>query len=126
MTVNVSDSHHPQGEKNPCAVRVVLVTVPDEETGNNLAHAVVGDRLAACGNLIPGLTSTYRWRGEVHQDPECLIIFKTTDSVVDALKRRVVELHPYEVPEFLVLAPVEGFLPYLEWVQAEVERNERP
>jgi periplasmic divalent cation tolerance protein len=107
------------------STRVVLVTVPDEETGRALAQALVGDRLAACGNVIPGVTSIYRWRGEVHQDPECLIIFKTTKAALPALKRRVVELHPYEVPEILALAPVDGHLPYLEWVRAEVEETER-
>jgi periplasmic divalent cation tolerance protein len=105
---------------------MVFITVPDQEIGTELARKVVEAQLAACGNLIPGLTSIYRWKGEVHQDPECLIILKTTASALPALKRRVVELHPYEVPEFLALAPTEGHLPYLEWVQAEIKNLEGP
>ncbi len=108
------------------SVRMVLITVPDPETGTELVRSVVEARLAACGNLIPGVTSIYRWAGEVHQDPECLIILKTTDSALPALKKRVVEMHPYEVPEFLALAPVEGHLPYLDWVQAEITTPEGP
>jgi periplasmic divalent cation tolerance protein len=87
---------------------------------------MVEARLAACGNLIPGLTSVYRWKGEVHQDPESLIIFKTTTLLVGELRRRVVDLHPYEVPEFLVLPVKEGHFPYLEWVRGEVVEPEMP
>jgi len=106
-------------------VRVVLVTVPDAEIGLVLAREMVRVRLAACGNIIPGLTSVYRWKGEVHQDPESLVIFKTTAALLEDLKTRVVNLHPYEVPEFLVLPVVDGHLPYLEWVREEVEEPER-
>jgi len=102
-------------------VRIVLVTVPDAETGRSLARSVVEDRLAACGNVIPGLLSVYRWKGEVHQDPECLIIFKTVAESISDLEKRVVELHPYEVPEFLVLPVVEGYPPYLDWVRGVSE-----
>ena len=63
---------------------MVLVTVPDEETGRALALDVVEAGLAACGNLVPGLTSVYRWEGEVRRDPECLVIFKTSISRVSA------------------------------------------
>ena len=101
-------------------VYVVLVTVPDSDTGRALAHQVVEARLAACGNLIPGLTSVYRWEGRVQQDPENLMILKTTAGKLPALKKTVVALHPYEVPELLVLQTIDGHLPYLEWVRREV------
>lgn len=123
----MTDPQDPQASEiqaEEVGVRVVLVTVPDEETGRQIVGTVVEDRLAACGNLIPGLTSIYRWKGEVHQDPECLIILKTMASILPALQRRVVELHPYEVPEVLAFSPMDGHLPYLEWVRAEVEEKE--
>jgi periplasmic divalent cation tolerance protein len=103
---------------------VVLVTVPNRETGEKLAREVVEDRLAACGNILPGVTSVYRWEGETHQDPECLIIFKTTKASLASLKEKVMELHPYDVPEFLALPVSDGHLPYLRWVQGETSGNE--
>jgi len=107
-------------------VCVVLVTAPDAETGLALVRELVESRLAACGNLISGLTSVYRWKGEVLQDQECLIIFKTTPARVGDLRRRVVELHPYDIPEFLTLPVVDGHPPYLEWVREAVAEAEMP
>lgn len=100
-------------------VRIVLVTVPDVDTGQALARTLVGARLAACGNVVPGLLSIYRWEGEVHQDPECLVILKTTAAKVPEVERAVVEEHPYQVPEVLVLPVLTGYLPYLRWVGDE-------
>lgn len=116
-------AHHPsdRGEQEAAEkVCVVLVTVPDPETGRALVRNVVEARLAACGNLIPGLTSVYRWEDGVQQDPESLILFKTTAGRLPALEETVVALHPYEVPEFLVLQTIDGHLPYLAWVRREV------
>ena len=108
----------------PRPVGVVLVTVPDPETGRILARQMVEDRLAACGNVIPGLTSVYRWAGEVQEDPEALVIFKTTEDLLPALMKRVTELHPYDVPEFLALPVTNGHIPYLQWVAGEVDQPE--
>jgi periplasmic divalent cation tolerance protein len=111
-------------EKEPVDVAsevlVVWVTVPDVDTGCALARRVVGEHLAACGNVIPGLTSVYRWDGELQEDSEALLVLKTTERVLSDLKRRVMELHPYEVPEFLALPVTEGHAPYLRWVVGEV------
>jgi periplasmic divalent cation tolerance protein len=100
-------------------VRVVLVTVPDVETGIGLARAVIDSSLAACGNVIPGLTSVYRWKGRVAEDTEAMVLFKTSAALVPALEKKVLELHPYEVPEFLAMPVAAGHLPYLEWVARE-------
>ncbi len=101
-------------------VRVVLVTVPDVDTGCALARRVVRERLAACGNVIPGLTSVYLWDGELQEDSEALVLFKTTERALSDLKRRVLELHPYEVPEFLALPVTEGYAPYVRWLVGEL------
>jgi periplasmic divalent cation tolerance protein len=106
-------------------VRTVFVTVPDGDTGISLARTVVGEGLAACGNVVPGLTSVYRWKGRVEVETEALIIFKTTARGLEALKKRVVELHPYDVPEFLALEIKDGHLPYLQWVMSEVDDGGR-
>ncbi len=119
MTITAGlESDFPPGETK---VRIVLVTVPDAEVGRALALAMVEARLAACGNVVPGLISVYRWKGGVHQDPECLVIFKTAAEKVPALEAAVVEEHPYDVPEFLVLPVLDGYRPYLDWVREEAE-----
>jgi periplasmic divalent cation tolerance protein len=100
-------------------VRVVLVTAPDAETARALGHAVVQERLAACVNLLSGVRSIYHWKGEVEEDSEVLLVIKTGAERCGALAARIVELHPYDVPEVLEL-PVDGGSPaYLEWVRAE-------
>jgi len=101
-------------------VRVVMVSVPDLDTGCKLARRVVLERLAACGNVIPGLTSVYRWEGELREDSEALVLFKTTVGVLADLRKRIMELHPYEVPEFLALPVSHGDPTYLRWVMGEV------
>ena len=105
-------------------VRVILVTSPDVDSAIILVRRVVQERLAACGNVIPGLTSVYRWEGELQEDPEALIVLKSTQDVVERLKRRVEELHPYDVPEFLVLPVSHGNSAYLRWVAGEVGDSE--
>ena len=107
------------------AVCVVLVTVPTADDGCMLARRLVSEGLAACGNVIPGLTSVYRWKGEVQEDPEALVMLKTTNEAIPALMDRVSELHTYEVPEFLVLPVEAGFEPYLRWVAGEIGSGEK-
>jgi periplasmic divalent cation tolerance protein len=100
------------------SVRVVLVTAP-ESAAVELARALVGERLAACVNLVPGIRSIYRWNGEVTEDEEVLLVAKTRSDRVDALSQRVRELHPYELPETLALPAVGGSAAYLAWIGAE-------
>lgn len=100
-------------------VRVVLATAPDQDTGETLIRTVVDERLAACGNIVPGVASIFRWDGRVERAAEVLLILKTTEDVVPALQARVAALHPYDVPEILSLAVDDGHEPYLEWVGAE-------
>ena len=101
------------------AVQVVLVTAPDAEVGARLARAVVEERLAACGNLVPGVRSIYRWAGAVQEDDEVLLVIKTREDRMAALSRRVHELHPYELPELLAVSVLGGSERYLEWLREE-------
>ncbi|MEK9501789.1 divalent-cation tolerance protein CutA [Gaopeijia maritima] len=99
--------------------RVILVTAPDRDTAHELARTLVGERLVACANLLPGVRSVYRWEGAVEEADEVLLLLKTRADRVDTLRRRVVSIHPYDVPEFVVL-PVEGGLDrYLDWIRTE-------
>jgi periplasmic divalent cation tolerance protein len=100
-------------------VRVVLMTAPDGETGERLGRTLVEERLATCVNVLPGLASIYWWEGRIERASEVLLILKTVEARVSALRERAVELHPYEVPEVLVLEVGSGHVPYLDWVRRE-------
>jgi periplasmic divalent cation tolerance protein len=103
-------------------VRVVLVTAPADEAPG-LARQLVDEGVAACVSLAPGLTSVYRWKGDVLEAAETLLLVKTTEARIDELQRRVVALHSYEVPEFLVVPVESGLDAYLGWVAAETART---
>jgi len=100
-------------------VQVVLVTAPDADAGSGLARQLVDERLAACANLVAPVRSIYRWEGAVQDDPEVLLVLKTRPERLEALCARVVELHPYDVPEVLALPVTGGSAPYLRWVREE-------
>lgn len=102
------------------AVVVVLVTGPDEQSLETLARRLVEERLAACVNVIPRVRSVYRWEEEVHEDDEALAVLKTTRPALGLLRDRIHELHPYDLPEFLVLALEAGSDAYLRWVVSGV------
>jgi periplasmic divalent cation tolerance protein len=101
-------------------VCVALVTAPSGDVAERIVTAVVDEQLAACGNIVPGLTSIYRWEGAVQRDSEVLILFKTTRAVLPQLLTRVAALHPYDVPEVLALPVAAGLEAYTKWVTANV------
>jgi periplasmic divalent cation tolerance protein len=105
------------------SAKVVLVTLPDAASAEALVERLVEERVVACGNLVPGLTSIYRWQGRVERAEEVLVLFKTTAEGAERLIRRVPELHPYDVPEVLVLPVEAGHGPYLQWVADNVGRE---
>ena len=95
---------------------VALSTAPSVEVAAEIARALVGERLAACVNIVPGVRSIYRWRGAISDDAEVLCVIKTRADRVDALRARLVQLHPYDVPELVVLSVADGHAPYLSWI----------
>ena len=98
---------------------VVLVTTPTAERAAEIARALVTERLAACGNVIPALRSIYRWEGKIQDEAEALLVLKTTRNRFEALRERVLALHPYQVPEVIALPVEAGSAPYLAWIAAE-------
>ena len=96
-------------------VLVVLVTCPPDRA-QSIADALVEERVAACVNVVPGLQSVYRWKGEVHHDTEAMLLVKTTRDRFEALKQAVLKHHPYELPEVIAVPVDRGHTPYLEWV----------
>ena len=99
---------------------VVLVTAPTAEEAAALARRLVAERLAACGNVLPGVRSIYRWKGRVRDEAEALLLLKTTRARLAALRTRLLALHPYDVPELLALPVEAGAAPYLAWLSAQV------
>ena len=89
--------------------------------GAALARTLVEERLAACVNVLPAMTSVYRWKGQVEQDREQQMVIKTTVDRISALEARVRELHAYELPEFLVLTADAGAEAYLAWIDDSVQ-----
>lgn len=100
-------------------VVVALVTAPDIDTGARIARTLVEERLVACAALLPGVTSVYRWQGRVETSTEVQLVLKTARARADETVARVRALHPYEVPEILVLPVATGLPAYLGWVAAE-------
>jgi periplasmic divalent cation tolerance protein len=100
-------------------VRVAFITAPDLEKATGIARALVEERLAACVNLLPGIRSVYRWEGSIEEDAEVLLVVKTRADRAGELVDRVVELHPYDVPEVVMLPAVGGSPAYLDWVREE-------
>ena len=98
---------------------VVLCTCPDDAVADRIATLLVEERLAACVNRVPGIVSTYRWKDEIHRDSECLLLIKTTSERFDALRERIVALHPYELPEVIAVDIALGHAPYLAWIATE-------
>ena len=101
------------------SVLVAYCTCPDADSAARIARALVDERLAACVTRLPGTRSCYRWEGKVEEATEELLMIKTTAARLEALERRLHELHPYETPELLTV-PAGGGRDYLDWVAAEV------
>ena len=109
-------------EALPGGVRLILVTAPAAEA-RTLVRTLVEERLAACGNVIAGVRSVYRWKGAVEEEEEALLLLKTSRDREADLLRRIPEIHSYDVPEVLVVEVPRGHPPYLAWVIEESGRG---
>ena len=101
---------------------VVLSTAPDEAVATQLAGALVEGKLAACVNIVGGVRSVYWWDGALQDDAEVLLICKTDSERLDALTRRLTELHPYDCPEVVALPVAGGATAYLGWISDALDR----
>ncbi|MBA3464399.1 MAG: divalent-cation tolerance protein CutA [Deltaproteobacteria bacterium] len=101
-------------------VVIVLSTLPNPEKAAEIARILVEEQLCACVNLVPSVRSIYRWEGKVSDEIETLAIMKTLRSRSGELSARLVSLHPYEVPEVIVLPLADGHAPYLAWIADSV------
>ena len=101
---------------DPDRIVLALTTVPDAATGARIARALVEERLAACVSRVAGLVSIYRFEGAVHEEGEDLLLIKTSGRLVSDLEHRLSELHPYQVPELVVLEAAHVGAKYARWL----------
>ena len=99
---------------------VALITAGSQEEADRIANTLVSEMLAACVNVLPGVTSVYRWEGRVQRDQEWLLVAKSTRHVLDDLVRCVQAIHSYDLPEIIALPVVGGSEGYLRWLDGEV------
>lgn len=98
------------------SVLICFNTCPDPATAERLAAILVGEQLAACVNVLPGVRSTYRWQGQLERADEVLLLIKTTRERYPALQARLPAVHPYELPELVAVEARDGLPAYLQWV----------
>ncbi len=100
---------------------IILITVPDFDTGLKIAKALVESRLVACVNIVKDVKSVFWWEGKVDEASECLLVSKSRLDLLDNIIRRVRELHPYQVPEIIAIPIVYGLEKYLKWIDESVQ-----
>lgn len=100
---------------------VVLTTAPSREVAQGIASALVEERLAACVNIVPGVSSVYRWEGRVESEEEVLMVVKAAAAAFSRLEARVRDLHPYDVPELVALAPEAMSAGYRQFLEENTE-----
>lgn len=101
------------------SILMVYCTAPDHASAERIASAVVERGLAACVNMVPSITSVYRWQGTIQRDTECLLLIKTTQVQFERLERHILSLHPYELPEIIAVKVAAGHSAYLNWVHQQ-------
>jgi periplasmic divalent cation tolerance protein len=100
---------------------IVLTTVGSQDEARKIARSLVGERLAACVNIVPQIESIYRWEGKIENAQEWLLAIKTTASSFDRVRAAISELHSYELPECISLSIADGSPAYLDWILSSVE-----
>jgi len=100
---------------------LVFTTLPTADKAAEIAKLLVDEKLVACANLLPAVRSIYRWQGKMHDENEVLVLLKTRAEQLERLKLRLLEVHPYEVPEVLAVPVESGYQPYLEWLAGETK-----
>lgn len=104
---------------------MAFCTCPDATVAGEIAETVIADGHAACANIVPGLTSVYAWKGEVHRDAETLLIMKSTRAAWRRLEETILRLHPDEVPEIIAVPVTHGLNDYLAWVTYQTDDGNR-
>ena len=101
-------------------MQIVLCTTPDREAAELIANTLVAEKLAACVNILPGVTSVYRWQGAIEQSEELLLVIKTSQTVWPMLVAQIQALHPYELPEIVAVPIKTGEAEYIQWLENSI------
>jgi periplasmic divalent cation tolerance protein len=101
---------------------LVYVTAPNREEAVKIGRTVVSESLAACANVLDGMTSIFRWHGELQQETEALLLIKSRAELAHQLVHRIEELHPYDVPAIIVLPIVAGSTLFMSWIDEETSK----
>jgi periplasmic divalent cation tolerance protein len=102
--------------------QLVFCTCPDRESAQLIAEQLVGQKLAACVNILPGVISVYRWQGNIEESDEHMLVIKTVSDAFEELANTINELHPYELPEVIGVPIESGSLDYLNWISENTSK----
>jgi len=102
--------------------RLIITTSPTMEVAETLADTLVGERLAACVNILPAGRSVYEWQGKVERESEHVLLIKSRSDRLPELEKRLLEIHPYELPELIAVPIVEGLSSYLTWIDSQLDK----
>lgn len=98
----------------------VFCTCPNEKVADDIGTQVISNSLAGCVNILPNVTSIYRWQGKIEKEKEYLLVLKTTKNCYPSLEKLIIKLHPYQVPEIIALSINYASLEYLEWLKQNI------
>ncbi|RUO67097.1 divalent-cation tolerance protein CutA [Idiomarina ramblicola] len=102
-------------------IQLTLCTTDSYDSAKQLAHSLVEKKLVACVNIVPNMTSVYSWEGQIHEDPEWLMLIKSTAERLENIKSAISAIHPYDSPELISINIEDGLPDYLKWVQDSVK-----
>jgi len=102
----------------PTHYQIILCTCPDKDTAEKLARVLVTGKLAACVNILPGITSIYLWHDQIESAQEHLLMIKANKTVYQAIETTIKEHHPYELPEIIAVSIESGLAEYLHWIDS--------
>jgi len=102
---------------------IALTTCPNREVAHRLAQTAIEQQLAACVNIIPNIQSVYQWQGKIETDDELLLLMKTNQQTLNALKLFIQQQHPYDTPEFVSIQLESGAQAYLDWINYSLTKN---
>lgn len=120
MILHQSSAHTMPEAPSTNKICLVLTTFADETSAEQVVRQLVEERLAACGTILPQARSIYRWKDQIEDTRETVVLFKTASSISSELKARLLTLHPYETPEILIWEPSESGSAYAAWVMESV------
>ncbi len=103
--------------------QIIFCTCPNQESAENIANHLINQKLAACVNIIPGVTSVYEWQGKVESSQEHMLFIKTHRDKYDEIERVISNIHPYELPEIITVSIERGLPDYLQWINTCLSIN---